>query len=201
MYGVLVCNLSEQLFDNGEFLVNQMGSAVKMIDLLKTKEMISKSDPLTGILNRRGFYIEAEQKMQEIHRDRKKLLLVYIDMNNLKIINDQFGHEEGDFSLKLIGKFLKELTKENGIAGRIGGDEYACALTYNVEDEGALFAGKVYETFAKFNQASSKDYNVTVSIGMYEMPWDSELTLEDALARADENLYEAKKYKPDSVFK
>ena len=62
------------------------------------------------------------------------VLVFYADMNNLKIINDRYGHEEGDFSLKLIARLLKENVSEKGIVGRIGGDDFAGVL-YCVGDE------------------------------------------------------------------
>lgn len=201
MYGVLICNLTSRLFENGEFLVNQMGSAVKMIDLLKTTERISKSDPLTGILNRRGFYSELETTLERLRKNKKNVLFAYIDMNNLKIINNQFGHEEGDFSLKLIGRVLKKIVANVGIAGRIGGDEYACALVYEEKDNGEAFVKKVSQSFDEFNETSSKLYNITVSTGVYVTHPDKKISCEDALAYADECLYEAKKYKAQTVVK
>lgn len=201
MYGVFICNMSAQLFDNGEFLVNQLGSAVKMIDLLKTKEMISKSDPLTGILNRRGFYAEAALKIEELRQDKKNILFAYIDMNNLKVVNDQFGHEEGDFSLKLIGKILHDEIAGTGIAGRIGGDEYACALEYAENDEGEIFIQKISRVFQEFNRTSAKPYNITVSTGTYVVHPDMEISLENALSHADERLYEAKQHKINEILK
>ncbi len=222
IYGVLLCNLSSQLFENGEFLANQMGAAVKMIDLLKTNEDIqqtfkkslsvlhennikldnlSKSDVLTGILNRRGFYTTAENFIDELKNKNKKVLYAYIDMNNLKIVNDQYGHEEGDFSLKLIGQFLSDAAKDYGITGRIGGDEYACVLEYDKNDDGRSFVKELSDRFTSFNSTSDKTYNITVSVGTYVTDNPGDMTLHDALLHADESLYEAKKHRSKIVAK
>ena len=104
LYGVVLMDLTEKVFENGEFLVNQLSSAAKMIDLLKTNEKVqqkleeslavlkennialdnlSRIDAMTGILNRRGF-MDAAQKM--IDRKDGTVYVIYVDMNNLKII-------------------------------------------------------------------------------------------------------------------
>lgn len=222
LYGVLICNLSAPLFDNGEFLVNQMGSAAKMIDLLRLNgkiqqkleeslvalrennielDNLSKSDALTGIMNRRGFYTVAEKKIAQLKQEKKKILFAYIDMNNLKIINDRYGHDEGDFSLKLIGQILTDHVNDFGVTGRIGGDEYACVLGYGTEDDGQAFVQRICQAFDTFNQSSDKEYNVTVSVGTYVMEPDDSMSLKDALSHADESLYEAKKHRIKSVAK
>lgn len=222
LYGVLICNLSAPLFDNGEFLVNQMGSAAKMIDLLRLNgkiqqkleeslvalrennielDNLSKSDALTGIMNRRGFYTVAEKKIVQLKQEKKKILFAYIDMNNLKIINDRYGHDEGDFSLKLIGQILTDHVNDFGVTGRIGGDEYACVLGYGTEDDGQAFVQRICQAFDAFNQSSNKEYNVTVSVGTYVMEPDDSMSLKDALSHADESLYEAKKHRIKSVAK
>lgn len=222
LYGLFICNLSPQLFDNGEFLVNQMGSAAKMIDLLKTNEKIqqkleeslaalkennieldnlSKSDALTGILNRRGFYLAAEEKMQQLQQARSEILLAYVDMNNLKIINDRYGHEEGDFALKLIGRILTETVQKRGIAGRIGGDEYACILCQDMGNGEEEFVKEIAQAFQEFNESSEKEYNITVSVGTCLLRADEKISLQDALSRADESLYEAKKHRTKNVSK
>lgn len=185
------------MFDNGEFLVSQMSSAAKMIDLLKTNEKIqqkleeslsalkennieldnlSKSDALTGIRNRRGFYLAADEMLKQFR-------------------------EEGDFSLKLIGKILTEIVDERGVTGRIGGDEYACIVCGDAKDCEEKFVKKITRAFDNFNDTSDKEYNITVSIGTYLLKSDMEMSLHDALSHADESLYQAKKYRIKDVTK
>ena len=222
IYGVLLCDLTEEIFVNGEFLINQMSSAAKMITLLKANEQIqqkleeslavlkennlaldtlSKSDGLTGILNRRGFYTEAEKLIEENRKSGGNLLAIYVDMNNLKIINDRYGHEEGDFALKLISDILSDEIKDVGIAGRIGGDEYACIMKYQPADDGGGILNKIYNRFTTFNESSDKPYNVTVSAGASLIGAKDDITLKEALTQADEKLYEVKKFRKKDVAK
>ncbi len=221
LYGILLCDLTEKLFENGEFLTNQMSSAVRMIDLLKANEKmkqrleeslvtlrennivldnLSKSDGLTGILNRRGFYAAAENFMEKNRETGEETLLAYIDMNNLKIINDRYGHEEGDFSLKLIGRMLVDAVGERGIAGRIGGDEFACVMDGKGESTKG-FSGEIADRFARFNADSDKEYNVTVSVGAVMLGGTEDTGLKEALALADAKLYEAKQHRVKTVAK
>ena len=222
LYGLLLCDLSEEIFVNGEFLLNQMSSATKMIDLLKANEEIqehleeslatlrennivldnlSRSDGLTGILNRRGFTDAAEELLEKSRKEGKKVLVVYVDMNNLKIINDRYGHEEGDFSLKFIAETLSSVVQDHGIAGRIGGDEYACITEYSGEDEGEALLADIYDRFDRYNTGSSKPYNLTVSAGARLLRSTEKLTLKEALTQADEKLYEVKKLRSKEVAK
>lgn len=222
LYGLLLCDLSSDLFINGEFLINQMSSATKMIDLLKSNENIqqqleeslatlkennialdnlSRSDGLTGILNRRGFYTAAEELLERSRKAGKKILVIYADMNNLKIINDRYGHEEGDFSLKLIGEMLVQVMENEGIAGRIGGDEFACIMEYESEDEGREVLSQIYEKFEVYNASSEKPYNVTISAGACILQSTDKLTLKEALTQADEKLYDVKKLRTKEVAK
>ncbi len=222
LYGLLLCDLSPELFVNGEFLVNQMSSAMKMIALLKSNEEIqqqleeslatlkennivldnlSRSDSLTGILNRRGFYDAAGELLEENRNTGRRTLVIYVDMNNLKIINDRYGHEEGDYSLQLIGEILAQSMAGKGLAGRIGGDEFACIMEYETAGEGTEVLTDIYKRFDESNLASEKPYNVTVCAGACVLSSTDTLTLQEAMTQADEKLYEIKKLRPKEVAK
>ena len=222
LYGIVLCDLTDKMFGNGEFLVNQMSSAVKMIQLLRLNEStqqqleeslvtlrennialdnLSKSDGLTGIYNRRGFYDAAGKLVAEKRTIGRPVLVAYVDMNNLKIINDRYGHEEGDFSLKLIGDILVETMGERGITGRIGGDEFACAIEYDAEDEGKSLLKTIYDKFTAYNEKSAKPYNVTVSAGAHVLGVEEQLDLKEALTLADEQLYVEKQKRVKIVAK
>ena len=163
-------------------------------------DALAKSDGLTGNLNRRGFTELAEALIEENDRRQKKTLVAYIDMNNLKIVNDRYGHEEGDFSIKLIGLLLTKLFPE-GVIGRIGGDEFALAIEYSENDCGDTVVQSIYRAFADFNKDSDKVYNVTVSVGVCVINQEEKYLLQDALAMADEKLYAEKQKRSKHVAK
>lgn len=214
IYGFLLCDLTDPIFDNGEFISGLMSAAVKMIDLLKTNnqiqtqleesltvlkennlalETLSQSDPLTGIYNRRGFFDKVEKLLSE------PILLLYVDMDNLKIINDRYGHEAGDFSLRSIAHILSDCVGTDGITGRLGGDEFVCAIPTEQEDD--LVIQNIYQAFQDFNAGTDKPYNVTVSAGAYRYRPEDTISLSDALILADNHLYETKKDRIKEVIK
>lgn len=139
--------------------------------------------------------------IDECRRNGQSVLVVYVDMNNLKIINDHYGHEEGDHSLKLIGAFLNEMVSEQGIAGRIGGDEYAFVMAYDGMDNGDMVLERLYSKFGRYNEQSDKDYNITVSAGACVMLPEHIMTLKEALQHADEKLYLVKQMRKKDVAK
>ncbi len=222
VYGILVSDMTEKLFENGEFLVNQMGAAIKMLELLKSNaeiqrqleeslitlkennielDTISKSDALTGILNRRGFQLSGEELLQRNKDLGVRTMVAYVDMNNLKIVNDRYGHDEGDFSIKLISEMLTEAVAGIGLAGRVGGDEFALAVSVSPDDEERAFVEKIYGRFQKYNEGSEKPYNITVSVGTCIVEVDDALTLKEAMTLADGKLYAEKQNRVKSVAK
>ena len=221
-YGLFLCDLTDKVYINGEFLTNQLGAAIRMIELLRDNEQIqlrlnelvaslrknnialdhlSKQDALTGIYNRRGFMEEAKQLIGSNLSGRKDTLVAYVDMNNLKVINDRYGHEEGDYSLKMISRVLSELVKGSGLVGRIGGDEYAFVMTMDSDLDSVSLEKRIHSMFAKNNQMSDKPFNVTVSVGMYVIKYRNPIKLEEGLSYADEMLYVAKQNKVRTVEK
>ncbi len=226
LYGILLCDMKEKLFENGEFLVNQMGAAIRMLELLKSNEQIqrqleeslitlkennivldtlSKSDALTGIMNRRGFYHSGEALLERNKQAGGRTLVAYIDMNNLKIINDRYGHDEGDFSIKLISDLLTETAGSTGLVGRVGGDEFALVMPALPSGEAAAgekaFVERIYKRFGQYNEGSAKVYNITVSVGTCMVEAGDALTLKEAMTLADGRLYEEKQNRVKSVAK
>lgn len=221
LYGVLICDMTEKIYENGEFLASQIGAAAKMLYLLKVNEdiqaqneeslrvlhqnnveldVLAKSDALTEILNRRGFLEACERKLAGNRQENRDALVLYIDMNNLKIINDRYGHEEGDYSIKTIASILKKNFPEE-IVGRIGGDEFALLYSGDEHLDGNEIIQKVYKLFDEFNINSSKAYNITVSAGACPIYANVKIELQDALAIADEKLYVDKQKRVKNVVK
>ena len=163
-------------------------------------DKLSRNDVLTGILNRRGFNALAESVIKDNRELGRDTIISYVDMNNLKVINDRFGHDDGDFALKAVSTLLTEIIGNRGVVGRIGGDEYAFVY-YGDKDEKQL-KEEVRRRFAEFNKSTDVPYNVTVSCGFYRIAKDdTERTLDDAMGMADQDLYIAKQMKDNRVLK
>ncbi len=220
IYGSILFDLVDIVFHNGEFLTNQFSTAARVIEILKQNndiqkqleenlavmaenniklDRLSRNDVLTGILNRRGFYDVAQDVIKSNKQKGKDTIVSYVDMNNLKIINDRFGHDDGDYSLKVVSSVLADVIDKKGVVGRIGGDEYAFIYYGDISEEGLNV--EIRKHFEEFNSRSDKPYNVSVSCGFYRIKSDSGISLEDAMASADQDLYIAKQYKDNRILK
>lgn len=149
-------------------------------------------DPLTSIYNRRGFY-------QEVKRMLKKykygwVVMASVDLDGLKYINDNFGHGEGDFAIKSIGRAIASCSAENGICARFGGDEFSAALFFNEYEAYAErdFEQKLIEYIDKVNETSGKPYQIGASCGTEMGMIDNNLDLDALLKAADDKMYSNK---------
>jgi len=223
LHGIIVCDMRRDGFKNAELFTNQIGSAVRMLQLrienktimdeyeetlrtLKenniTLDTMSKTDPLTGLNNRRGYFIRCDSLFRLLPNADCSILIGYADMNDLKIVNDRFGHDDGDYSLRTIGSILTDfVTEHNGFAARIGGDEFAFTIVIGKDEDPEVHRDHIYELFQEFNSKSIKPYNVCVSIGYTIISEDTPMSVEDAMASADEMLYIEKFNKKKNVLK
>ena len=206
-YGVLLCEVqTEDFFENWEFLVYQMSAAVKMVELLNTQNRMleelhnknmsleeeSKMDELTGLYNRRGFYEAANKLVLANENIEKEYIVCYADMDRLKVVNDTYGHVEGDYALKSLAECLKMLFGRNAIIGRVGGDEFVVVACKNdVESIDALLHQKKL-SIDRLNTASAKPYNIDMTLGLYECECHDSYDLKEAIDKADDLLYSIK---------
>ena len=148
-------------------------------------------DPLTGMLNRRGFAEACARVIErEAHAGRPVTVLIF-DIDHFKSINDRFGHPAGDELLKLFSMLVVNSLRISDLSGRIGGEEFAALLPCPLE-EGVLAAERVRETFeASGIVCEEGPVDTTVSIGVAGGPAGTEL--EVLLAAADTALYQAKR--------
>lgn len=220
LYGYLFTDLALGNFNNAEILVNQFSSAIKMLGLLRQNDEIqrqlmenlkvlrennivldtlSNMDMLTGLYNRRGFFANASELVDECRLEGTNVIAMYADMNNLKIINDKYGHEEGDYALSLLGKVIKLVVGKIGVCGRIGGDEYALVIPVKDGKTGESISELIDKKLDDANKKSSKPFDVTVSCGYQVIYANLDQDLEEALAVADAMLYEVKKRKKEAM--
>jgi diguanylate cyclase (GGDEF)-like protein len=146
------------------------------------------TDPLTGILNRRGFTDVAERELQRAQRYGHPLALAFVDVRGLKSVNDTRGHRAGDELLRQVAALLKESSRSHDIVGRIGGDELAVMLTEQGADGMAAVMRRVRSELPAAREALGFDHDWDLTIGMAVFPRDGH-SLEDLLATADRRLY------------
>lgn len=216
-YGYIVCKIKEPNFSmlsvSIKILVNTIASNYEYTRSLSrskslskinqtlqqsnsTLDLQSKTDELTGILNRRGF-IELGQKTLDISMDVcGHGLIFFADLDGLKKINDTYGHDMGDEAIKAAAEVLTQSLRSNDTVGRLSGDEFAAIAVGMKESQVAKFRSKV-KTFC---QAISKDrglpFKLSMSIGTVEFNHEKDITsLTELLTLADDKLYIEKRKK------
>ncbi len=206
-YGLLYHELDFKYLDRTVAVNNQISSSVDTMNLLRKNkeanqilESLSKSDELTQIYNRRGFLSMVQSQVSNEKNKGKKAFIMYADMNNLKIINDKFGHEEGDYSLKTIAAILKGALSE-GIVARFGGDEFAGFGFVDANKNSTYYKNKIAEITKMVNADNNKPFYVSMSVGVCDFVCNDKTDLEDLLSRADVDLYLEKKHKRNNVLK
>jgi diguanylate cyclase len=163
---------------------------------LKTKmeelQKASEHDPLTGVLNRKGFEKQFENQLERIKRYGDNAVLAIMDIDDFKTINDTYGHLTGDEVLKAFTDGVNRITRKNDILSRIGGDEFVLILIECDEKKTEQFFAKLYAFFNSniYNTGKSK-LKIHVSSGATNIKPDD--NLESVLERADKALYLSKK--------
>jgi diguanylate cyclase (GGDEF)-like protein len=148
----------------------------------------SLKDPLTGVLNRRGFLEAAERELVRARRYDHPLALAFVDVRGLKAVNDSEGHLAGDKLLKQVSLLLRESARETDVIGRIGGDELAVLLVEQSAEGAAAMASRVHAQIPSHRDAVGLSTRWDVTIGAASFPRDGQ-TFDDLLDAADRRLY------------
>jgi diguanylate cyclase (GGDEF)-like protein/PAS domain S-box-containing protein len=170
-----------------------------MSDITENKRLdeelraLSLTDDLTGLYNRRGFVTLAQQEMKIANRLSQGMMLFFIDFDNLKAINDDFGHLMGDQALIHTAQILRETFRESDIIARYGGDEFVTLALEISEHSDLIVAKRLGENLANFNAAARTPYRLSVSIGIACYDPHKPCTLEELLVKADRFMYENKR--------
>lgn len=159
---------------------------------------LSLVDELTGLYNRRGFLTFAEQYLKLAQRKGKGLLLMFADLDNLKQINDRYGHHEGDLALIRTAKTLRETFRKSDLIGRIGGDEFPIIAMEADAGTAETLTAHLKKNLAKHNQTQSR-YRLSLSVGTAYFDPEDDATVDDLMAKADEALYAQKRKKSEDA--
>jgi diguanylate cyclase (GGDEF)-like protein len=185
---------AETFFEGIRFMVT---NALRAAHLLNREKRLSEElrdlslrDPMTSLLNRRGF-LEHGGKMESLaKRDGLTLGVLYADLDGLKRINDTWGHAEGDVAIETLGKALAASFRESDVVARLGGDEFA--VLYAGESDSAVLQARMDAKLKEMSRTLNRPWGVEASFGW--LTWNPrETPLVDALERADAMLYLTKK--------
>jgi diguanylate cyclase (GGDEF)-like protein/PAS domain S-box-containing protein len=162
---------------------------------------LSLIDELTGLYNRRGFLTLARQQLKMADRMHRGLFLLFADLDDLKNINDDYGHPEGDQALKNVAGILKDTFREPDILARIGGDEFVVlAIEGTSAANSEVLSSRFFSHLAAFNEKGKRPYRLSVSLGIVRQLPGRTTAIEELMAQADRLMYEKKRQKKSSPF-
>lgn len=155
---------------------------------------LSLTDDLTGLYNRRGFFTLAEHYFKTARRTNQSSLVIYADMDGLKQINDNFGHDEGSQAISKTADILRQTFRESDIIARLGGDEFVI-LAADASDGLDNVGRRLQEKLQTYNEQADHGYALSLSLGSVGVKADAGSTIEELVARADEAMYRHKRNK------
>lgn len=158
-------------------------------------EYLSITDDLTGLYNRRGFLILAEHALLQARREGKEAGILFIDLDNLKWINDQFGHGEGDRVLQEFGRMLRKVFRKSDILARIGGDEFVVFLKGVKDADLENILNRLRALVAEWNRKASRPYCLSFSAGWAPSHPLEAQRVQELLSFADARMYGEKRKK------
>jgi len=155
----------------------------------------SHKDELTGLNNRRGFLALAEQNVRVARRQHTPYLLMFVDLDGLKTINDTLGHAEGNRALIETAEVLRGSLRQSDILARLGGDEFAAFCLCSGDRDEAVVRARIGTTLAELNRTPDRAYPLNFSMGVLRCSPQDDVTIEVLLERADRLMYQEKKSK------
>ncbi len=166
---------------------------IKLTEAKTQAEILAKIDPLSCLNNRRAFFEQANKIEALAKRYGHQYTVIMIDLDNFKMVNDNYGHATGDEVIMLLGKKIIEVIRSTDIAGRIGGEEFAIILPETKSDKALELAERLRSEIASLKvNTSSRDFlTFTASIGVAELS-TNDTNFNDTLQCADKALYKAK---------
>ncbi len=155
---------------------------------------LSFRDELTGLYNVRGFYLLAEQALRLARRSKERFGVLFVDMDNLKAINDKLGHSAGSVSIVETAKLLTKTFRDTDVIGRVGGDEFVVAGQFEKQGIATAIA-RLRSVCASRNHFADNCFSLSFSIGYAETEHTGDETLKHLITKADKMMYEEKQQK------
>jgi diguanylate cyclase (GGDEF)-like protein/PAS domain S-box-containing protein len=175
-------------------------------DINELKQMEEKlrnltlTDELTGLYNRRGFFMMVEALLKLANRRQKPAFLLYADLDNLKEINDVLGHHEGDQALVDTAEIFKTTFRETDIVARIGGDEFVIIPVADKREDADLVIARFKDHVSAHNHKKDRAYKLSISVGMACYDPDNPRSIDDLLKQAEKLMYKEKILKQKTVY-
>lgn len=181
-----------------ELFSQLVGASIGNIKLFEKIQRQATTDGLTGLANHKTFYEILEKELWRARRYGGRISLIMVDVDNLKTINDAYGHRAGDKVIREISKRIKECIRQIDTAARYGGDEFAVILLNTSLSDATVVAQRMVDAVAGSPVIWNKEeipLSISVGLGQY----DADTTPEDITSRSDQALYTAKQAGKNTV--
>jgi diguanylate cyclase (GGDEF)-like protein len=195
-----VMNLSDKVdgstFTEEEIAIVELfrqliGASIGNISLFEKTQRQAKTDGMTGMLNHRTFYEALEAELHRAQRYGGRLSIIMIDIDNLKFINDHYGHRAGDLAIKQISRIISACIRQIDMAARYGGDEFAVILPNTSLADAAIVAERMV-AMVKGTSMTWEQSKIPLSISVGVRQCSGETSPGDTIRTVDEALYSAK---------
>lgn len=162
----------------------------RLAELLDGAERLARTDPLTGLPNRRAFLERLADEVARSRRSRRAICVAYLDVDNFKRLNDRKGHAEGDEFLKLVAHAIRDTIRSSDVAARLGGDEFAVLFVEATRDSAELLAQRLLQRLRALGDLHpGLDLGASIGMALFEAAPER---ADELLQRADEAMYQAK---------
>jgi diguanylate cyclase (GGDEF)-like protein len=202
-----VLNLADKMDGNGfesedvaliELFSQLIGASIGNIKLFERTQRQAISDGLTGLVNHKTFYEILEKELWRSRRYGGQISLIMVDVDNLKKINDVYGHRAGDKAIKEISNRIKKCIRQIDTAARYGGDEFAIILINTSIIDASVVAKRMLDTVSKTPTTwNNQKIELSISVGLCQ--YDAQATPENITGRSDQALYLAKQAGKNTV--
>jgi len=169
--------------------------AIKRSLLERELRSLALTDDLTCLYNRRAFLALAGQQLRVARRNVQGLLLFFADLDNLKEINDTYGHREGDLAIVRTADALEQTFRKSDVIARLGGDEFAVLVLEATCENREVILRRLEKSIKGLNADESR-YELSLSVGMSRFDPRHPVSLGKLIASADEAMYEEKRNRP-----
>ncbi len=172
---------------------HQLGIALRQAADTAELQRLSRTDELTGLLNRRAFMAELKISLGRAQREQRAGALLYIDLDNFKPVNDRFGHDRGDAILQAVSAILQHHARSYDLVARLGGDEFVVWLDGVAPAQAARRCDELVTAVAAAGQdILPPDCQIGASVGIVNLPSSAGISVDDLLNQADHAMYQTK---------
>lgn len=190
--GSISASMADKKLQSKEHDLRRVNVLLSQLDQARMSlQQVAHYDPLTNLLNRRGFNQTFSEKLTEYSANNGMLAVMFLDIDHFKRINDSLGHDAGDELLKAIAERIRSATRAEDVVSRFGGDEFCILISLHNYEEAELLANRVMQKMKEPIALAGRHMVMTTSIGISIFPQDGQ-TCDELLKHADLALYQSK---------